>query len=145
MPYERTRPFKWSNILKHLELIKILWLRCLTIWKDERVHMANQNWLQSLQKMWNELFFMFLIYYCQRIQYKCIFYNDIYPSRKFWDSPSRTQTRIRGHETHPCKLHHCFWWSSCKSQSRILTSKKEFFNNYLFVFEGGICIHIVGS
>ena len=42
-----------------------------------RVHMANQNGSQSLHKIWNELIFMFVIYSCQRIEYKCIFYNDI--------------------------------------------------------------------
>ena len=60
-PYEQTRPFKWSNIL--------------TSWIDQdsvikmfdhlkgqvHMHMANQNGLQSLQKMWNELIFMFVI------------------------------------------------------------------------------------
>ena len=76
-PYEWTCPFKWSNIL--------------TSWIDQdsvikmfdhlkgqvHMHMANQNGLQSLQKIWNQLFLMFVIYSCQKIECKCIFYNDI--------------------------------------------------------------------
>ena len=32
------------------------------------VNMANQIGLQSLQKIWNELIFMFVIYSCQKIE-----------------------------------------------------------------------------
>ena len=44
---------------------------------EQKVHMENQNGLQSLQKIWNELNFMFVIYSCQKIEYRCIFYNDV--------------------------------------------------------------------
>ena len=54
-PYERTCPFKWSNIL-----ITISWIDQDIVIKmfnnlKGRVHMANQNGLQSLQKSWKEL------------------------------------------------------------------------------------------
>ena len=44
---------------------------------EQKLHMVNQNGLQSLQKIWNELNFMFVIYSCQKIEYRCIFYNDV--------------------------------------------------------------------
>ena len=59
--YERTRPFKWSNTL-----ITLSWsiqdVKMFDHLKGQvHMHMANQNGLQSLQKMWNELIFMFVI------------------------------------------------------------------------------------
>ena len=60
-PYEWTCPFKWSNILTSWidQDIVIKMFDHLKGW----VHtcMANQNGLQSLQKVWNELISMFVI------------------------------------------------------------------------------------
>ena len=54
---------------------------------EQKVHMANQNKLQSLQKIWNELIFMFAIYYCQKIEYKCILIIIYNPVANFGTHP----------------------------------------------------------
>ena len=41
-----------------------------------RVHVANQNGLQSLMKFWNYFFKMFVIEFCQKIEWKCTIYDD---------------------------------------------------------------------
>ena len=49
---------------------------------EQKAHMENQNGLQSIQEILNELIFMFVIYFCQKIEYtKCIYYNDITQSQ----------------------------------------------------------------
>ena len=38
---------------------------------------GESKWITKPQKIWNELIFMFVIYSCQKIEYKCIFCSDI--------------------------------------------------------------------
>ena len=53
------------------------WFFTIAIHLKGWVHMANQNGLKSLQKIWNELTFMFVTQSCQKIGNKCIIYHNI--------------------------------------------------------------------
>ena len=53
---------------------------------EQKVHnMANQNGLQSLQKIWNELISMFVIESCQKIEYNALFMMIFIPISNFGD------------------------------------------------------------
>ena len=57
---------------------------------EQKVHMENQNGLQSLQKILNELIFMFAIESCQKIEYNALFMMIFIPVSNFGDQPLDT-------------------------------------------------------
>ena len=83
------RPKQNKNInLNNSRNLVFARLQSIDGWKRlQKKFIWNQNGLQSLQKIWNELIFMFVIEFYQKIEYNALFMMIFIPVSNFGDQP----------------------------------------------------------